>query len=78
MALKLKKITLKNGIEIEEPYFKVTLVSYNDEYKEISGEGIECLINKKKVLIGNEKLLTKNSASVLNLLLKHYFFIYLY
>lgn len=39
MALKLKKITLKNGIEIEEPYFKVTLVSYNDECKEISYAG---------------------------------------
>ena len=39
MALKLKKITLKNGIEINEPYFKVTLVSYNDEYKEISYAG---------------------------------------
>lgn len=39
MALKLKKITLKNGIEIEEPYFKITLVSYNDEYKEISYAG---------------------------------------
>lgn len=39
MALKLKKITLKNGIEINEPYFKVTLVSYNDEFKEISYAG---------------------------------------
>jgi hypothetical protein len=39
MALKLKKITLKNGIEINEPYFKITLVSYNDEYKEISYAG---------------------------------------
>lgn len=39
MALKLKKITLKNGIEINEPYFKVTLVSYNDELKEISYAG---------------------------------------
>lgn len=39
MALKLKKITLKNGIEIKEPYFKVTLVSYNDELKEISYAG---------------------------------------
>ena len=39
MALKLKKITLKNGIEINEPYFKITLVSYNDELKEISYAG---------------------------------------
>ena len=39
MALKLQKITLKNGIEINEPYFKVTLVSYNDELKEISYAG---------------------------------------
>jgi hypothetical protein len=39
MALKLKKITLKNGIEINEPYFKITLVSYNDEFKEISYAG---------------------------------------
>lgn len=39
MALKLKPITLKNGIRIEEPYFKVTLVSYNDELKELSYAG---------------------------------------
>lgn len=39
MALKLKKITMKNGIEINEPYFKITLVSYNDELKEISYAG---------------------------------------
>lgn len=39
MALKLKKITLKNGIEIEEPYFKITLISYNDELKEVSYAG---------------------------------------
>lgn len=39
MALKLNKITLKNGIEINEPYFKITLVSYNDELKEISYAG---------------------------------------
>lgn len=30
---------MKNGIEIEEPYFKITLVSYNDELKEISYAG---------------------------------------
>ncbi len=40
---------------------------YNDElyevndYKEISGQGISCLINKQKVLIGNEKLLKNNN-----------------
>lgn len=39
MAFKLKKITMKNGIEINEPYFKITLVSYNDELKEISYAG---------------------------------------
>lgn len=39
MALKLKKITMKNGIEINEPYFKITLISYNDELKEISYAG---------------------------------------
>ena len=39
---------------------------YNDklyevnDYKEISGHGITCVINKQKVLIGNEKLLKNN------------------
>ena len=41
---------------------------YNDklyevnDYKEISGEGITCVINKQKVLIGNEKLLKNNNV----------------
>ena len=41
---------------------------YNDklyevnDYKEISGEGIKCVINKQKVLIGNEKLLKNNNV----------------
>lgn len=40
---------------------------YNEElyevndYKEISGQGISCLINKQNVLIGNEKLLKNNN-----------------
>ena len=32
-----------------------------EDYKEISGEGISCIINNKKVYIGNEKLLNNNS-----------------
>lgn len=41
---------------------------YNDklyevnDYKEISGQGITCVINKQKVLIGNEKLLKSNNV----------------
>ena len=41
---------------------------YNDklyevnDYKEISGQGITCIINKQKVLIGNEKLLKSNNV----------------
>ena len=41
---------------------------YNDklyevnDYKEISGQGITCVINKQKVLIGNEKLLKNNNV----------------
>ena len=41
---------------------------YNDklyevnDYKEISGQGITCIINKQKVLIGNEKLLKNNNV----------------
>lgn len=41
---------------------------YNDklyevnDYKEISGEGIACVINNQKVLIGNEKLLNNNKV----------------
>ena len=40
---------------------------YNDklyevtDYKEISGQGISCIINNQKVLIGNEKLLKNNN-----------------
>ena len=40
---------------------------YNDklyevtDYKEISGQGISCIINNQKVLIGNEKLLKSNN-----------------
>ena len=40
---------------------------YNDKlyevtnYKEISGQGISCIINNQKVLIGNEKLLKSNN-----------------
>ena len=34
-----------------------------EDYKEISGEGISCLVNKKKVLIGNEKLLNNNNIA---------------
>lgn len=33
-----------------------------NDYKEISGEGITCVINKQKVLIGNEKLLKNNNV----------------
>ena len=41
---------------------------YNDklyevnDYKEISGQGITCVINKQKLLIGNEKLLKNNNV----------------
>ena len=41
---------------------------YNDklyevnDYNEISGQGITCIINKQKVLIGNEKLLKNNNV----------------
>lgn len=41
---------------------------YSDElyevvdYKEISGQGITCIINKQNVLIGNEKLLKNNNV----------------
>lgn len=41
---------------------------YNDklyevnDYKEISGQGITCIVNKQKVLIGNEKLLNSNNV----------------
>ena len=40
---------------------------YNDklyevtDYKEISGQGISCIINNQKILIGNEKLLKSNN-----------------
>ena len=32
-----------------------------NDYKEISGQGITCIVNKQKVLIGNEKLLKNNN-----------------
>lgn len=41
---------------------------YNDklyevnDYKEISGQGITCIINNQKILIGNEKLLKSNNV----------------
>ena len=41
---------------------------YNDklyevnDYKEISGQGITCVINKQKVVIGNDKLLKNNNG----------------
>ena len=41
---------------------------YNDklyevnDYKEISGQGITCVINNQKILIGNEKLLKSNNV----------------
>ena len=49
------------------PIAKAIKQEYNDklyevkEYKEISGQGITCIVNKQKVLIGNEKLLKNNN-----------------
>lgn len=45
MALKLKPIIMDYGVEFEDLYFKVTLVSYNDELKELSFAGA-CYLNK--------------------------------
>ena len=45
---------------------------YNDklyevtDYKEISGQGISCIINNQKVLIGNEKILKSNNIEFNN------------
>lgn len=46
MALKLKTIKTNYGVEYNDLYFKITLVSYNDEDKELSFAGA-CYISKE-------------------------------
>ena len=43
---------------------KLPLLETTD-YKEISGKGISCKVNNKKVLVGNEKLLKENKIIIL-------------
>lgn len=46
MALKLKPIKTNYGLEFFDLYFKITLISYNDENKELSFCGA-CYLNEE-------------------------------
>ena len=65
---KKKKIVASAENNSIHPIANAIKQEYNDklyevnDYKEISGEGITCVINKQKVLIGNEKLLKNNNV----------------
>lgn len=54
MALKLKTIKTDYGVEYNDVYFKITLVSYNDEDKELSFAGA-CYINEEASRSGSIK-----------------------
>lgn len=54
MALKLQPLRMDYGIEFNDLYFKVTLVSYNDELKELSFAGA-CYVNKEASKDGKTK-----------------------
>ena len=63
----LLKIVASAEANSIHPIANVIKDEYNDklyevtDYKEISGQGISCIINNQKVLIGNEKLLKSNN-----------------
>lgn len=63
----LLKIVASAEANSIHPIANVIKDEYNDklyevtDYKEISGQGISCIINNQKVLIGNEKLLKNNN-----------------
>ena len=54
MALKLQPLRMDYGIEFNDLYFKITLVSYNDELKELSFAGA-CYVNKEASKDGKTK-----------------------